>query len=99
LNEKGASLLDGYMEDLATDRIYRLMIAQRTIHRNEVKLADTNGNPVELTPELVSRLFDEQLDRLLNELPPGSGQSEMEKYRQARQISQEMIVRHRFNPS
>src|SRR5262249_8956078 len=29
LNGKGASLLDGYMEDLATDRIYRLMIAQR----------------------------------------------------------------------
>ena len=33
LGGKGASLLDGYMEDLATDRIYRLMIAQRTIHR------------------------------------------------------------------
>ncbi|MGD0399316.1 MAG: hypothetical protein ABSC04_10430 [Syntrophobacteraceae bacterium] len=27
------------MEELATDRIYRLMIAQRTIHRDEVKLA------------------------------------------------------------
>jgi len=24
---------DGYMEDLATDRIYRLMIAQRVRHR------------------------------------------------------------------
>ena len=32
LNGKGASLLDGYMEDLATDRIYRLMIAQRMRH-------------------------------------------------------------------
>jgi len=29
---RGASLLDGYMEDLATDRIYRLMIAQRYLH-------------------------------------------------------------------
>src|SRR3984893_16098950 len=29
LQGRGASLLDGYMEDLATDRIYRLMIAQR----------------------------------------------------------------------
>src|ERR1700686_843286 len=29
LNGRGASLLDGYMEDLATDRIYRNMIAQR----------------------------------------------------------------------
>src|SRR5580693_7165916 len=31
LNGRGASLLDGYMEDLATDRIYRLMIAQRVL--------------------------------------------------------------------
>jgi malate synthase len=34
LNGKGASLLDGYMEDLATDRIYRLMIAQRIRHND-----------------------------------------------------------------
>ena len=32
INGKGASLLDGYMEDSATDRIYRLMIAQRMQH-------------------------------------------------------------------
>src|SRR5215216_4600131 len=36
LNGKGASLLDGYMEDLATDRIYRLMIAQRIRHRDRI---------------------------------------------------------------
>ena len=36
LNGKGASLLDGYMEDLATDRIYRLMIAQRMRHNGHV---------------------------------------------------------------
>ena len=36
LSGKGASLLDGYMEDLATDRIYRLMIAQRVLHRDLV---------------------------------------------------------------
>ncbi len=57
LNGKGASLLDGYMEDLATDRIYRLMIAQRTMHRDEVKLAGDNGNPVALTPELRQQAF------------------------------------------
>jgi malate synthase len=33
LTGEGASLLDGYMEDLATDRIYRLMIAQRMMHQ------------------------------------------------------------------
>ncbi|GAC1652332.1 MAG: malate synthase A [Vulcanimicrobiaceae bacterium] len=32
LDGLGASVLDGYMEDLATDRIYRLMIAQRILH-------------------------------------------------------------------
>jgi hypothetical protein len=36
------------MEDLAMDRIYRLMIAQRYIHRDEVKLAGADGNPVAL---------------------------------------------------
>ncbi len=46
LNGKGASLLDGYMEDLATDRIYRLMIAQRTIHRDKVKPVDASGSPM-----------------------------------------------------
>ena len=36
LEGRGASLLDGYMEDLATDRIYRLMIAQRLRHPGRV---------------------------------------------------------------
>ena len=43
LNGKGASLLDGYMEDLATDRIYRLMIAQRLRHNGHVPVADEAG--------------------------------------------------------
>ena len=86
------------MEDLATDRIYRLMIAQRTIHRDKVKLDDGRGNPVAQTPELVSWLFDEQVGRIINALPSGTEQSEIEKYRQARQISEEMIVSHRFDP-
>src|ERR1017187_4062380 len=42
---RGASLLDGYMEDLATDRIYRLMIAQRVRHRAVIRIADENGRP------------------------------------------------------
>src|SRR3982751_4157607 len=46
LNGKGASLLDGYMEDLATDRIYRLMIAQRLKHSGEVDILDEHGKPV-----------------------------------------------------
>src|SRR5215203_4375155 len=66
LNGKGASLLDGYMEDLATDRIYRLMIAQRIRHRDSEALADAH---LQHTPESINRMFDEELDRILNELP------------------------------
>lgn len=98
LNGKGASLLDGYMEDLATDRIYRLMIAQRTINRSRVNLADADGAPVAQTPELAAMLFDQELERILKELPPGTGGSVIEKFRAARRISEEMIIHHRFTP-
>lgn len=52
LNGKGASLLDGYMEDLATDRIYRLMIAQRLRF------------PGDYTPPSLGQIFDEELAKL-----------------------------------
>src|SRR5215216_4350078 len=71
LNGKGASLLDGYMEDLATDRIYRLMITQRLGH----------------TPETMSQMFDEELDRILSELPAPTDDLITEKYQTARHIS------------
>src|SRR5206468_10270215 len=64
LNGRGASLLDGYMEDLATDRIYRLMIAQRTLHRERVVVMDDASLPVVHTPDLITRLFDEELARI-----------------------------------
>ncbi len=67
LGGKGASLLDGYMEDLATDRIYRLMIAQRVLHRDLVAIDDEQGQPVKHTPEFITQLFDEELERLLRE--------------------------------
>jgi malate synthase len=86
LNSKGASLLDGYMEDLATDRIYRLMIAQRIRHGF-------------ITPDLVSKMFDEELDRILNELPPNTDLSVLEKYRTARTISESLIQNQEFDPN
>src|SRR5436305_13128670 len=67
LNGRGASLLDGYMEDLATDRIYRLMIAQRMRHRDSVEIVDEDGKSVPHTPELITRLFDEELEKILSE--------------------------------
>ncbi|HET6314215.1 MAG TPA: hypothetical protein VFH60_10285, partial [Chloroflexia bacterium] len=98
LNGKGASLLDGYMEDLATDRIYRLMIAQRMKHSATVPISAEAGHAVEHTPELVSRLFDEELDRLLGELPQDAPPGAAGKFRQAREISERMISRGEFDP-
>lgn len=96
---KGASLLDGYMEDLATDRIYRLMIAQRLRHRREVEIAGPDGRPVEHTPELVTRLFDEELRRILAELPAAADPALHEQFRRARRLSEEMIERGEFTPA
>ncbi len=99
LNGKGASLLDGYMEDLATDRIYRLMLAQRMLHRDRATIVDEDGRPVKHTPERVSRLFDEELARILRELPPGTDPSVIETYREARRVSESMITRGEFTPA
>jgi malate synthase len=86
------------MEDLATDRIYRLMIAQRIAHKDDVKIVDKDGRVVRHAPELVSELFDEELNRIIRELPTDADSSVVEKYRRARRISEEMISRGEFNP-
>jgi len=90
---KGASLLDGYMEDLATDRIYRLMIAQRVLHRTTV--AGDGGLPMQHTSALITRLFDEELEQL------GKTESaeRADLLRQARTVSETMIVKGEFDPS
>ncbi|HEV8019742.1 MAG TPA: hypothetical protein VGP41_00685, partial [Candidatus Lustribacter sp.] len=72
---RGTSLLDGYMEDLATDRIYRLMIAQRFLHGMH-------------TAADVSRFFDEELARLLVD-PNNAKDSKV--FREARRLSEDMI--------
>lgn len=98
LNGKGASLLDGYMEDLATDRIYRLMIAQRILHRDRLAILDDADNLVTHTPELVSEIFDEELNRILRELPPDTDPAVAVKYREARRLSDQMIASGQFDP-
>jgi len=98
LNGKGASLLDGYMEDLATDRIYRLMIAQRMRHRDSVDIVDERNKPVLHTQQLITRLFDEELERLLRELPTDTDPQVAARYRDARYISEEMIESGEFDP-
>lgn len=96
LNGKGASLLDGYMEDLATDRIYRLMLAQRVKHNKKVAIVDKDGKRVEHTPELLTRLFDEELEKLIAN--PGRDLGTPETFREARRISQAMVVGGEFDP-
>jgi malate synthase len=87
LEGRGASLLDGYMEDLATDRIYRLMIAQRLRY------------PGEYTPESLATMFDEELDRILSELPADAPKEARTRYRRARDISENTIVTSAFDPT
>jgi len=96
LNGLGASLLDGYMEDLATDRIYRVMIAQRMRHRDTVTIIDEHGTPVKHTNVFISRLFDEELEKLVDALPPGD--ASIATLQQARRISEAMITAGAFDP-
>ncbi|HVA32869.1 MAG TPA: hypothetical protein VNG31_01900 [Candidatus Baltobacteraceae bacterium] len=87
LEGRGASLLDGYMEDLATDRIYRLMIAQRLRY------------PGTYTPASIGTMFDEELERIVRELPAGASDADRERYRKARDLSEQMILTGAFDPT
>lgn len=95
---KGASLLDGYMEDLATDRIYRLMLAQRVRHRSRVRIVDEKGVPVEHDSALLVRVLDEELSRLIGELPQGRDGGDANTLTEACQQSRWSIEREVFNP-
>ena len=97
LNGKGASLLDGYMEDLATDRIYRLMIAQRLFHDGNVPILGESGGAVAHTPDLIGRLFDEELEKLIAN-PARADLGTMETFREARRIGEAMVINQEFSP-
>src|SRR5712671_6684635 len=88
--------LDGYMEDLATDRIYRLMIAQRVHHK--VKVAGDDGKPVQHSPELATRLFDEELAKIQKDLPAEIDRKAAETLPEARRIAEQMIVQGHHSP-
>ena len=94
LNGRGASLLDGYMEDLATDRIYRLMIAQRMRHSGVVC---NSGKPVPHTPELIHAMFDQELDKLLVD-PKYAAEGDAQTFGAARRIAEAMVMTEEFDP-
>jgi malate synthase len=96
LNGRGASLLDGYMEDLATDRIYRLMIAQRVRHK--VQVAGDDGKPITHSPELITQIFDEELATIRLDLPSEIDRKAAETLPEARRIAQKMIVQGHHSP-
>jgi malate synthase len=98
LDGKGASLLDGYMEDLATDRIYRLMIAQRIRHRDSIEATSAQGTTVRHTPEFVRELFDEELERILTDLPSGTNEADAAEYCEARRVSELLVTNGEFDP-
>ena len=82
------SLIGNFMEDLATDRIYRLMIAQRAKHR--VRTAESDV----VTETLVKRWFDEELEKLLSVRDADGKTPESataERYTRASAWSQNMI--------
>jgi malate synthase len=83
------------MEDLATDRIYRLMLAQRVLHRDTVPVVDGSGRSVRHTPEYLARIYDEELELLLRRC---SSAEDRTRYRQARLESEAMIVTGRHDP-
>jgi malate synthase len=82
LSGRGASLLDGYMEDLATDRIYRLMIDQRIRHGHTSR-------------ERVEQLFAEELAKLSDGAPSVGAREQLEE---ARDISLGMLASGTFDP-
>src|SRR3984893_17732335 len=96
LNGKGASLLDGYMEDLATDRIYRLMIAQRVLHK--VSVPDEEGKLMEHNSALITRLFDEELTKLQQNPPAEIDQKTAANLPEARRIAEQMIAHSHHSP-
>ena len=99
LNGNGASLLDGYMEDLATDRIYRLMIAQRMRHRATVPVAGGGDGPdAPHDAAAVSALFDAAETKLVEELALGRDVGTADTLREARRQSEAMIEKQWFNP-
>jgi len=78
--DKTGALIGNFMEDLATDRIYRLMVAQRVRHG----IHDAGE---------VARWFDEELDKILvaNSDGKATESATADKYKKASAWSQQMI--------
>ena len=83
---------------LVSDDLVNKMLAQRIAHHDAVKIVDESGRDIPHTPELITELFDQELSRIIRELPAGTPGSVSEKFTLAREISEEMITRGLFDP-
>jgi hypothetical protein len=65
-----------------------------------VDIVDDSGKAVKHTPELITKLFNEELERILSELPSGKLKDlgTPETFTRARQISESMIVNKEVDP-
>src|SRR5258708_20354423 len=88
--------LAAYIHDLATDRIYRLMIAQRVRHK--VKVKGVEGKPIEHSSALMTRLFDEELAKLQTNPPAEIDSKAAITLPQARRIAEQMIAQGQHSP-
>jgi malate synthase len=86
------------MEDLATDRIYRLMIAQRLRHHVTVPRSPADATAVAHTPESVHECFEAQFARLVADLPKARDAGNAGTLGAASAASEEMIRHGWFNP-
>jgi hypothetical protein len=66
------------------------MIAQRVLHR--VRVPGVQGGELVHDPELVSRLFDEELNRLLGEGQTATDAAAAASLRQSRELSEGMVL-------
>lgn len=98
LEGRGASLLDGYMEDLATDRIYRLMLAQRLRHRDAAPVTDEAGAVVRHDEALLARLLEQAAAEQVAALPAGPDPAAAARFRTAAEQTRQSIEHERFDP-
>jgi hypothetical protein len=69
------------------------------MHSDVVEVLDETGKAVRHTAEFITRLFDEELDRLLAESSKENDEAGATRLREALRMSEEMIHRGEFDPA
>jgi malate synthase len=98
LGGRAAVMLDGYMEDRATNLICAIALAQRTFHH--VVVPDDNGTLVRHTPTVLTQIFDEALEEILGQMHlPDLAASTPARLQTARQICEAIVLNRAFDPA